>query len=85
MKQKKNKSRIFGGVALGVLCLGTVLMIVGLSNTVAEITDKAVSKTPNAILASAGVSEEKLVSVPVIYYDQRPDKCVNLYDASLSK
>ena len=85
MKQKKNKSRIFGGVALGVLCLGTVLMIVGLSNTVAEITDKAVSKTPNAILASAGVSEEKLVSVPVIYYDQQPDKCVNLYDASLSK
>lgn len=85
MKRKKNKTQIFGGVALGVLCLGVILAIFGLSSTVGEITKKAVSKTPDAILASAGVSEEKLVSVPVLYYDRKSDECVNLYDTSLSK
>lgn len=82
-QQKKNRSRLFGGIALGVLVLGTGVAIIGLSKTVGEITEKVVSKTPDAILASAGVSEEKLVSVPVIYYDQKADECVNLYDTSL--
>lgn len=85
MKQRKKKSQLFGGIALVVLGLGAVLAIVGLSNTVGEITEKAISKTPDAILASAGVSEEKLVSVPVLYYDQKPDDCVDLYDVSLSR
>ena len=82
MKQKKHKSKVLGWVALGVLSLGMVLAIFGMSNTIADIAEKAISKTPSAILASAGVSEEKLVSVPVLYYDQRSDECVNLYDAS---
>ena len=83
MKQKKNKTLMFGGIALGVLSLGVILAIFGMSNTISEISEKAISKTPDAILASAGVSEEKLVSVPVMYYDQKADECVNLYEASL--
>ena len=85
MKQKKNKSQLFGWIALGVFGVGAVVAVLGLSNTVEEIADKAVSKTPDAILASAGVSEEKSVSVPVLYYDQKADECVNLYDAGLRK
>lgn len=85
MKQRKSKSRVFGGIALGVLVIGMMLAVFGLSTTVGEITDKAISKTPDAILASAGVSDEKLVSVPVIYYDQKMDKCVNLVDESSRK
>ncbi len=84
MKQKKNKTLMFGGIALGVLSLGAILAIFGMSNTVSEISEKAISKTPDAILASAGVTEEKLVSVPVIYYDQKADQCVDLYDVGLS-
>ena len=83
-KQKKNKSLMFGGIALGALSLGVFLAILGMSNTVSEISEKAISKTPDAILASAGVSDEKLVSVPVIYYDQKADQCVNLYDISVA-
>lgn len=85
MKQKQSKSRMFGGVALGVLVLGAVFAIFGLSKTMGEIREKAISKTPDAILASAGVSEEKLVSLPVLYYDQKADECVDLYDASVRK
>lgn len=84
MKQKKNKTLMFGGIALGVLSLGVILAIFGMSNTISEISEKAISKTPDAILASAGVSEEKLVSVPVIYYDQKADPCVNIYDTGLT-
>lgn len=83
MKQRKNKSRLFGGIALGILVVGMMLAVFGLSTTVSEIANKAVSKTPDAILASAGVSEDKLISVPVIYYDQKMDECVNLYEVSL--
>lgn len=85
MKQKKNRSMVFGGVALVVLCVGAVLMMFGLSNAISEIRDKSISRTPEAILASAGVSEEELVSVPVIYYDWQADECVSLYDLSLSE
>lgn len=83
MKQRKNKSRIFGGVALGVLVVGVVLAVFGLSSTVGEIKDTVIAKTPDAILASAGVSEDKMVSVPVVYYDWRSDECVNLYNTDL--
>ena len=82
-QQKKNKSLIFGGIALGALILGVWVAIFGLSRTVGEITEKAISKNPDAILASVGVSEEKLVSAPVFYYDQKMDECVNLYDVNL--
>lgn len=82
-QQKKNKSLIFGGIALGALILGVGAAIFGLSRTVGEITEKAISKNPDAILASVGVSEEKLVSAPVFYYDQKMDECVNLYDVNL--
>lgn len=85
MKQRKNKSRLFGGVALGALVVGMMLAVFGLSTTVSEIADKAISKTPDAILASAGVSEDKLISVPVVYYDQRMDECVNLYEVDLKE
>ena len=85
MKRKKNKSLMFTSVALGLLVIGVAMAIVGMSSTLAEISEKSVAKTPDAILASTGLNEDSLVSVPVIYYDQRSDECVNLYDNSLRK
>lgn len=80
MKKQKKSSRILGGVALGVFALAVMLAIAGLTWTMAGIRETAISKTPTAILASAGVSEDKAVSLPVVYYDQVADECVNLYD-----
>ena len=84
-KQKKNKSLIFGSIALVLLVIGVTLAIFGMSNTLTEISEESMVKTPDVILASAGLNNDKLVSVPVIYYDQRSDECVNLYDNSLRK
>ena len=81
MKQKKHSSRVWGVVALITLCVGAAAAMVGLTNTVHDIAETAISKTPDAILASAGVSEAELVRLPVMYYDQRADECINMYDA----
>lgn len=81
-KQSYKKFRILGGIALAGFAVAVVLSIFSMSNTVKEISDIAVSKTPTAILASAGVQDGRAVSVPVLYYDQKADGCVNMYDLS---
>lgn len=83
MKKHKDKAKIFGIVALIAFSVGTFLAIFGLSRSVGEISEIAVSKTPDAILASAGVSESKGVALPVAYFDYRADECVNLYEDEL--
>lgn len=85
MKQKKNKSRMFGWMALFVFGFGLVAAIFGLSSAVTEIEEISVSKTPEAILENAGLNEENKVSLSVLYYDQKADECVNLYDLSLKE
>ena len=53
MKQKKHSSRVWGVVALVTLCVGAAAAMAGLTNTVHDIAETAISKTPDAILASA--------------------------------
>ena len=80
-KQKqKQKSQVFGVLAVVVFVAAMFLSIFGLSKTMKEVKEIAVSKKPEAILASAGVSEEKSISLSVAYYDQKADECVNMYD-----
>lgn len=43
------------------------------------------AREPEAILASAGVESGADISLPVAYYDQRSDACVNMYDAGLNE
>ncbi len=83
--KKKNlkKFRTLGAIALAGFVLAVFLSIFSLSNTVKEISDIAVSKTPTAILASAGVMDGRAISVPVLYYDQKSDGCVNIYDNTM--
>ncbi len=83
MKKKRIKeARMFGGIALVAFAATVFLSIFCLSNTVKEISEVAISKTPTAILASAGVMDGRKISIPVLYYDQKADECVNIYDLS---
>ena len=73
MKQKNNNIQIIGGAIIAVFVIAIIFTITQLSGTVTEIMDTAISKTPDAILASAGIEEGMNVSIPVVYYDQKPD------------
>lgn len=81
--KKQQKIYLFGGIALLTFVAALALIVVGFSHTMTEISKEVVSKTPDAVLASAGVIDRSEVSLPVIYYDQRADECVNLYDNGL--
>ena len=82
MKKKMKKSSILGFGAMAAFAIAAGLMMVAIAGTVGELKETAVAKTADAILASAGVSEEKLISVPVLYYDQKMDACADLYNIS---
>ena len=76
------KTWVFGVMSVGTFAAVLGLLFWGLSSTISSMKQEAVSKAPEAILASAGVSEDRDVLLPVSYYDQRSDECVNLYDES---
>lgn len=82
---KKDHSKTFGLIALGVFAMAMVLTIIGMSRTMDAIDQVAVSHKPEAILANAGVSDDKNVFLSVMYLDQKSDECVDLYDGSLNE
>lgn len=81
-QQQQQKRLLLGLAALGVFAISTVLAIVGLGNSVSEIRTAEVAQSPDVILASAGAKENHTIALPVIYYDQISDPCVDLYDSS---
>ncbi len=78
--KKKQKSRKLGVVALIAFTSAMILAVVGMSSTMNTIDKIAISKSPSAILASAGLSEGENVYLSVAYFDQKSDECVNVYD-----
>ena len=50
--------------------------------TINGIKEESISKSADVILASAGLDRDKDVFLSVMYYDQRQDECVGLYDFS---
>ena len=80
--KKQNRFRVFGVMSL--VAFGSVLLflMMGLGSTIGGIKQGSVSKSADVILASAGLDQNKDVFLSVMYYDQRQDECVNMYDAS---
>lgn len=85
MKKKQKKSQIIMMTTLAVFGIGLVLGIIGMSKMVKNIDEVVISKEPEVILASAGVESGADIDLPVTYYDQRQDACVNLYDMKTRK
>lgn len=84
MKTKKKQKAILAVssvVAMLSLAVMTALSI-GINTTVNEIAVANDEKTAGIILTSANMENNALVSVPVMYYDQVQDACVNIYDMS---
>ena len=91
MKQqqtKKNnhmKIQVFEVFSMAALFVALGFAIFGMSKTISDIDKAAISKTPDAILASAGVSEDKDVFLSVAYFDQKADECIDFYNENAWK
>lgn len=81
---RQRKTWIFGLMAVVAFVAGLGLLITGFASTIGSIKKEAVSRAPEAILMSAGVSEDREILMPVSYYDQRSDDCVNIYNTAQS-
>lgn len=78
----KHKAQIFTFSAIAVFGIGLAASAIGMAQSINDFRQSELSHTPEAILASAGVEQGSTISLPVSYYDQKQDPCVNLYDAS---
>lgn len=82
-KRLKNNRMLAQGVGFATLLFaGAVLVItlLGLSRTVDELGVEVAKNKADVILASANVNNDTLVTVPILYYDQKMDACADLYD-----
>lgn len=66
---------------LMALAIGGVVM--GVSHTADQLSMEIKENNVEAVLASAHVGNSTVMSVPVLYYDQKADTCVDLYNISL--
>ena len=79
----KRRVVVTGGVLL-LAVVAVVVTMVFFSNTMGDLNAEMNRNHVDAILASAEVKNESIVSVPVTYYDQTVDECANLYDVNMS-
>ena len=78
--KKQNTGLIISLSILGLAVLAMIGLVGGVNGAVDDLEVALNENTANAILASAEVKNDTVVSVPILYYDQVMDECVNLYD-----
>lgn len=67
---------------LGLSVAGMTLGVAQMSRSVEELAVETTKGRADVILASANVNDKTAVTVPIIYYDQKMDACVNMYSAA---
>ena len=79
------KTRILGIIVsviiLGVSVAGMVVGVARMSRSVEELAEETTKGQADAILASANIKDDASVTVPILYYDQKMDTCVDMYSA----
>ena len=75
----KNIGFIISILIIGVSIAGMVVGVARMSQTVEELAVEMTKGQADVILASANVKNEASVTVPILYYDQKMDECVDLY------
>ena len=78
--KKQNTGLIISLSILGLAVLAMIGLVGGVNGAVDDLEVALNENTANAILASTEVKNDTVVSVPILYYDQVMDECVNLYD-----
>lgn len=82
-KKKSNKSLIFAAcVAFGLIAAMGFTMV-GLSSSLGNLSTEISKTKTDVILANADIEDDTLVAVPILYFDQKADACVNMYEPEL--
>ena len=81
--KKRRIALVISMAVLVLTVLGMSAIMFTLSGTVGDLAVEVTSGQADAILASANVKNDTVVSVPILYYDQKMDDCVDIYNLSL--
>ena len=84
-KQKNAKVKylfIFGAILLAITIVGVGVTLFSLSSTMRNLSNEISQDTTDVMLTSAGVGEDFTTTIPVAYYDQKSDECINIYDSN---
>lgn len=82
LTKKRILMKGMGFAMLTFLVVTLTTAIFGVSRNVDELSAEAKKDKADIILASVNVVNQDSVKVPIFYYDQKMDECVNLYDMS---
>ena len=82
-KQKIGQIISISILALTVVAMGVVLG--GFIGTAQEISAVKDDNKADVILASANINNSTNVSVPILYYDQEKDACLDIYNISMNE
>ncbi len=78
----KKKNHAFAIIVTTGILAAIGFTVFGLSGSVSNIS-KEISKTKvDVVLANADINDETTVAVPILYYDQAQDECINIYDTA---
>ena len=79
-RKKKFLIKIFSFAVIAVVIAAMGLIVSGISTSVGEFSVEVAQRRADVVLASAELDSDTVLSVPILYYDQKMDECVNLYD-----
>jgi anionic cell wall polymer biosynthesis LytR-Cps2A-Psr (LCP) family protein len=82
------KQKIGQIISISILALTVVAMggIMGsFIGTAQEISATKEDNKVDVILASANINNSTNVSVPILYYDQEKDACLDIYNISMNE
>ena len=82
-KKKINKAFVFAACVTCGLIAAIGFTTVGLSSSLGNLSEEISMTKADVILANADIEDETTVSVPILYFDQVADECVNMYETSL--
>ncbi len=82
-KQKIGQIISISILALTVVAMGGILG--GFIGTAQEISATKEDNKVDVILASANINNSTNVSVPILYYDQEKDACLDIYNISMNE
>ena len=79
-RKKKFLVKIFSFAVIAVVVAAMGILFGGLSTSVRKFSVEIAQRRADVVLASAELDSDTVLSVPILFYDQKMDDCVNLYD-----